>query len=165
MHTTTFVTVVSTGLLVFPSSDKGSAFGNLQIQGMSLYLMRYVTCMPGFSTILAYVLYSMITSQVVMTFGGSLFPGALGSMLIEVLPFLRNIATSLRNRLGDDSPSLLPTVMAVYALTSLLTGVVFTVLGVFRCGRIVRLCAFLYQSYDAYLEYRSNISQELSSQE
>lgn len=70
-----------------------------------------------------------------MTLGGSLFPGALGSMLIEILPFLRGIATSIQNRMGADSPSLLPTVMAAYAMTSFLTGAVFLVLGVFRCGK------------------------------
>ncbi|KIJ65769.1 hypothetical protein HYDPIDRAFT_27003 [Hydnomerulius pinastri MD-312] len=73
-----------------------------------------------------------------MTFGGSLFPGALGSMLIEVLPFLRGIATSIQQTLGDDSPNLLPTVVAAYALTSFLTGAIFVLLGVFRCGRLVR---------------------------
>ncbi|KIJ65767.1 hypothetical protein HYDPIDRAFT_87501 [Hydnomerulius pinastri MD-312] len=72
-----------------------------------------------------------------MTFGGSLFPGALGSMLIEVLPFLRGIATSIQQKLGDDSPNLLPTVVAAYALTSFLTGAIFVLLGVFRCGRLV----------------------------
>ncbi|KIJ65787.1 hypothetical protein HYDPIDRAFT_87654 [Hydnomerulius pinastri MD-312] len=77
-----------------------------------------------------------------MTFGGSLFPGALGSMLIEVLPFLRGIATSIQQRLGDDSPNLLPTVIAAYALTSFLTGAIFVLLGVFRCGRLV--CSVLF---------------------
>ncbi|KIJ65790.1 hypothetical protein HYDPIDRAFT_27023 [Hydnomerulius pinastri MD-312] len=110
---------VSTGLLVFPTAQGGSGFSNLQVQAMSLYLM------------------STITSQITMTFGGSLFPGALGSMLIEVLPFLRGIATSIQQRLGDDSPNLLPTVIAAYALTSFLTGAIFVLLGVFRCGRLV----------------------------
>lgn len=38
---------------------------------------------------------STIASQIAMTFGGSLFPGALGSMSIELLPFLRGIALSI----------------------------------------------------------------------
>ncbi|KAF9230934.1 hypothetical protein BU15DRAFT_83006 [Melanogaster broomeanus] len=67
-------------------------------------------------------LASTITSQITLTFGGSLFPGALGSMLIEVLPFLRGIATSIQQRLGDDNPNLLPTVVAAYTLTSFITG-------------------------------------------
>lgn len=73
----------------------------------------------------------------VMTLGGSRFPGALGAMLIEVLPFLRNVATDVRQVLGDDSPSLVPTVMAAYALTSLLIGICFVMLGILRAGNLV----------------------------
>ena len=107
---------VSTGLLVFPT---GAPFSSLQVQAMSLYLM------------------STITSQLTMTLGGSRFPGALGSMLIEILPFLRDIASAIQGTLGNDSPSLLPTVFAAYAMTSLLIGVVFFVLGALKCGRLV----------------------------
>ncbi|KAF9814401.1 hypothetical protein IEO21_05135 [Rhodonia placenta] len=74
-----------------------------------------------------------------MTLGGSLFPGALGSMLIEILPFLRGIASSIQQKLGDDSPSLIPTVMAAYAMTSFLTGFVFIALGALGCGRLLSL--------------------------
>ena len=83
-------------------------------------------------------LVSTITSQLTMTLGGSRFPGALGSMLIEILPFLRGIASKIQERLGDEHPSLVPTVFAAYALTSFLVGVVCTILGLFRCGRLVK---------------------------
>ena len=59
-------------------------------------------------------------------------------MLIEVLPFLRGIASKIQTRLGDENPSLIPTVFAAYALTSILVGAVCTVLGFFRCGRLVK---------------------------
>lgn len=72
-----------------------------------------------------------------MTLGGSLFPGALGSMLIEVLPFLRGIATDIQDEIGDRHPSLIPTVLATYALTSFLVATAFTCLAIFRCGRLV----------------------------
>ena len=78
-------------------------------------------------------------SQITMTFGGSLFPGALGSMLIEVLPFLRSIAKTIQDQLGDGHASLIPTVFAAYALTSFLVGAVFVCLAIFRCGRLVSL--------------------------
>ncbi|TFK33141.1 sulfate transporter family-domain-containing protein [Crucibulum laeve] len=110
---------VSTGFLIFPPSDDGKAFKGLQVEAISLYLM------------------STITSQIAMTLGGSLFPGALGQMLIEIFPFLRSIARSIRDALGDDNPSVLPTVMAAYALTSFLTGMAFIVLGGLKCGRLV----------------------------
>ncbi|ORY02566.1 hypothetical protein BCR34DRAFT_605537 [Clohesyomyces aquaticus] len=72
-----------------------------------------------------------------MTLGGSLIPGALGSLFVEVLPFLRAIATGIQLELGDGHPGILPTVMAAYAMTSLLVGSTFLLLGLFRCGRIV----------------------------
>lgn len=72
-----------------------------------------------------------------MTFGGSLFPGALGAMLIEILPFLQGIGSDIQRDLGDDSPALVPTVMVAYALTSFLIGFVFLVLGVLKAGFLV----------------------------
>ena len=109
----------STGLLVFPSAQQGPAFADLQVQAMSIYIM------------------STITSQLTMSLGGSLFPGALGSMLIEVLPFLRGIATDIQGSLGQDSPRLLPTVVAAYAMTSFLIAFCFLVLGLLRLGWMV----------------------------
>ena len=73
-----------------------------------------------------------------MTIGGSLIPGALGAMLIEILPFLRGIGTDIHNVLGEDSPALVPTVMIAYALASFLVGFCFVALGVFKAGTLVR---------------------------
>lgn len=65
-------------------------------------------------------------------------------MLIEILPFLRGVATDIRNALGDDSPALIPTVMAAYALTSFLTGASFIILGLLKLGNLVsRFCVLL----------------------
>ena len=72
-----------------------------------------------------------------MTLGGSRFPGGLGAMLIEILPFLRGIASDIQRVLGDDNPALVPTVMVAYALTSFLIGVTFLALGLSRAGRLV----------------------------
>ncbi|KAJ7681992.1 sulfate transporter family-domain-containing protein [Mycena polygramma] len=80
---------------------------------------------------------STLASQVVMTLGGSGFPGALGAMLMEILPFLRGVANDIRSALGDDHPGLIPTVMAAYALTSFLTGLAFIILGLLRLGTLV----------------------------
>ncbi|KAK7464495.1 hypothetical protein VKT23_006664 [Stygiomarasmius scandens] len=111
---------VSTGLLVFPKEDgAGGAFQSMQIQGLSMYIL------------------STILSQLAMTLGGSKFPGALGAMLIEILPFLRGVASDIRSALGDDNPALVPTVFAAYALTSFLTGAVFVLLGMLRLGKLV----------------------------
>ena len=72
-----------------------------------------------------------------MTLGGSRFPGALGAMLIEILPFLRGIATDIRQNLGDDNPRLVPTVMVAYTMTSFFIGICFILLGLMRAGRLV----------------------------
>ncbi|KAI5295216.1 hypothetical protein KEM52_002013 [Ascosphaera acerosa] len=106
----------STGLLVFPPSSASPAFGTLQAPAMSIYVM------------------STIISQLVLTLGGSGFPGALGGMLVEVLPFLRALASDIMGELGRDSPKLVPTVVAAYALTSFLIGACFLGLGMLRLG-------------------------------
>lgn len=80
---------------------------------------------------------STVVSQLALSLGGSRLPGVLGSMLVEVLPFLRAAALEIQRKLGGDHPSVLPTTMAAYALTSLLLGAVFAVLGLLRCGRLV----------------------------
>ncbi len=81
--------------------------------------------------------FSTILSQVAITLGGSLIPGALGAMLIEILPFLRGIGSDIQHALGDDSPALIPTIMVAYALTSFLIGFVFIGLGIFKAGMFV----------------------------
>ncbi|KAJ7183788.1 hypothetical protein C8R46DRAFT_1344499 [Mycena filopes] len=108
---------VSIGILLFPATD--GVFKTLQLQGLSMFIM------------------STLTSQIAMTLGGSRFPGALGAMLMEILPFLRGVANDIRGALGDDHPGLVPTVMAAYALTSFLTGFAFVVLGLLRLGTVV----------------------------
>ncbi|KAJ7036917.1 hypothetical protein C8F04DRAFT_457262 [Mycena alexandri] len=80
---------------------------------------------------------SALTSQIPMTLGGSRFPGGVGAMLIEILPFLRGVAIDIRGALGDDHPGLVPTVMAAYALSSILTGVAFLLLGLLKIGSLV----------------------------
>ncbi|KAF7327188.1 hypothetical protein MKEN_00295900 [Mycena kentingensis (nom. inval.)] len=109
---------VSSGVLIFPSED--AAFHSLQLQGLSMFLM------------------SNVLGQLVMTLGGSRFPGGFCAMLIEILPFLRGIATDIHAALGGgDHPALIPTVMAAYALTSFLTGMGFLLLGLFKIGNLV----------------------------
>ena len=79
---------------------------------------------------------STIISQLALTLGGSRLPGVLGSMLIEILPFLRAIASEIQSKLGHDHPGVLPTTAVAYALTSLLLGAVFLIVGALRCGSL-----------------------------
>jgi SulP family sulfate permease len=64
-------------------------------------------------------------------------------MLIEILPFLRGVATDIRAVLGDDHPSLIPTVMAAYVLTSFFTGAAFVLLGILKLGNLVFILSHL----------------------
>ena len=82
---------------------------------------------------------STILSQVAMTLGGSRFPGALGAMLIEIVPFLRGVGSDIQSALGSDNTALVPTVLAAYALTSFLTGFLFILLGLLKLGNLVCL--------------------------
>ncbi|CAK5266843.1 unnamed protein product [Mycena citricolor] len=108
---------VSTGILIFPTDD--SVFRALQLQGAALYIM------------------STIISQLVISLGGSKFHGGAGSMLLEILPFLRGVATDIREVLGEEHPGLIPTVMAAYALSSFLTGALFMIMGLLKSGALV----------------------------
>lgn len=76
-------------------------------------------------------------SQLALTFGGSRLPGVLGSMLVEVLPFLRAAALTIHRELGGDHPGVLPTTLATYATASLILGASFALLGFLRCGALV----------------------------
>jgi hypothetical protein len=97
-----------------------------------------------------------------MTLGGSRFPGALGAMLIEILPFLRGIAVDIRNVLGPDSTALVPTVMAAYALTSFLTAFVFIMLGLLKLGNLVSATEFHVNSSRLSRKFRLHIFLKLS---
>lgn len=119
---------ISTGLLVFPPTQEDEAFGDLQVQGISLYIM------------------STIVSQLTLSLGGSGFEGAFGAMLTEVLPFLRAVASDIRQSVGDDSPRLIPTVVVAYAMTSILIGLCFLVMAALKLGWIVSANTSVVQS-------------------
>jgi sulfate permease, SulP family len=110
--------LVSTGLLLFPTGSQ-SGFSHLQSASLSIYLV------------------SIVTSQLAMTFGGSTIRGAFGSMLVEVLPLLRDIAVVIQTSLGSDSDALVPTVLVAYSLCSFLMGLAFLGLGVFRASHVI----------------------------
>jgi hypothetical protein len=80
---------------------------------------------------------STVVSQITLTLGGFSPPYVLSSMLAEVLPFLRQIASAIESDLGDDHPAILPTTMMAFAMTSILLGFLFLLLAALRCGNFV----------------------------
>ncbi|KAJ1675940.1 hypothetical protein EV182_000267 [Spiromyces aspiralis] len=109
---------ISYGLIAFPVSiPVYSKFGP---DGLSMYLL------------------STAISQFVYSLGASAFRGANGCMMIEVIPFLHEMCFIIISVVGEaDHKSIIATTMVAYALSAVLTGVVFWLMGVLRLGLLV----------------------------
>ncbi|KAI8849126.1 hypothetical protein BC829DRAFT_417082 [Chytridium lagenaria] len=111
---------LSYGIIIFPSPSASRS------------IPLHTATQSGISMFLA----STVISQFVFALGGSAFKGANGSMMIEVMPFLHIMVRQIESRLippdaGDDfnMRPVLATIMVAYAMSTLLTGLVFLVLG------------------------------------
>ncbi|KAK3943747.1 sulfate transporter family-domain-containing protein [Diplogelasinospora grovesii] len=108
---------LSYGMILFPLGNP--IFANLGSAGISMF---YV---------------STIISQLIFSFG-SIFKGAVGSELIEVVPFFHSMAAKITDIVGEDNPdAVIATTITSYALSSMLTGAVFYLMGKFKFGHIV----------------------------
>lgn len=108
---------VSYGMIMFPSNDIFTNFGGI---GVSMFFV------------------TTIVSQLVYSFGGSGFAGANGSMMIEVVPFFHILAAEITNELGEENvASIISTTIAAFALSSVLTGLTFFLLGYLRLGVVI----------------------------
>ncbi|OAA49267.1 sulfate transporter family protein [Metarhizium rileyi] len=108
---------LSYGMILFPLGKQ--LFSHLGSAGISIY---YV------STIVAQVTFS----------SGSIFKGAVGSELIEVVPFFHNMAQKIMDNVGEDKPdAVIATTIVAYATSSMLTGLVFYLMGRFKFGYMV----------------------------
>ncbi|KAK2462413.1 hypothetical protein APHAL10511_005719 [Amanita phalloides] len=108
---------VSYGMIIFPSTGVFSGLGPM---GVSMF---FASC---------------IVSQLVYTLGGSGFACANGSMMIEVVPFFHMMANSIATKIGEDHPrEIIATTLVAYALSSILTGLSFLLLGALKLGAIV----------------------------
>ncbi|PBK98476.1 hypothetical protein ARMGADRAFT_1130535 [Armillaria gallica] len=108
---------VSYGMIIFPASG---VFDDYQMApvGVSMFFL------------------STLTAQLTYTLGASQFPGANGSMMIEVVPFFHMIALSISADL--ESPTeILATTLVSYALSSVLTGIAFFLLGYLKLGTLI----------------------------
>ena len=109
---------VSYGMIMFPAAYP--IFANFGGDGVSMF---FVTC---------------ILSQLVYTLGGSIFKGGNGSMMIEVVPFFHILVRIIIEELGDENPkAVIATTMVAFALSSILTGLAFLLLGALRLGVLI----------------------------
>jgi SulP family sulfate permease len=115
---------VSYGMIIFPAAGLFAKFGGV---GVSMFFL------------------STVIAQLVYTFGGSNFAGANGSMMIEVVPFFHILASTIaRDILGDDwagmdnlNREVIATTLVAFALSSVLTGFTFFLLGYLRLGVLI----------------------------
>ena len=108
---------LSYGIILFPLGE--APFADLGADGVSMF---YVSC------IVAQLTYST----------GSIFRGGVGSEMIEVVPFFHKMTYLIMNTMGtEDHDALRATVITSYAMSSIVTGIVFFALGSARLGTLV----------------------------
>ncbi|CAK7226141.1 hypothetical protein SCUCBS95973_006099 [Sporothrix curviconia] len=108
---------LSYGMILFPLGNP--IFAHLGSAGISIF---YV---------------STIVSQLVFS-SGSIFKGGIGSELIEVVPFFHSMALTITDIVGEENPdAVISTTITSYALSAMVTGSVFYLMGHFQFGYIV----------------------------
>ncbi|KAL2012925.1 hypothetical protein VTN00DRAFT_450 [Thermoascus crustaceus] len=109
---------LSYGMILFPLGEP--MFADLGSDGISMF---YV---------------STIIAQLVFSCGGTIFKGGVGSEMIEVVPFFHKMAFMILSRIGEDNPrSVLATCILSFALSSILTGAVFFLMGACKLGSLI----------------------------
>ncbi|SCU83942.1 LAFA_0D06920g1_1 [Lachancea sp. 'fantastica'] len=108
---------LSYGMIIFPITEP--LFVHMGPPGMSMF---YVSC---------------IISQVIYSCGFSAFGNSIGSEMIEITPFYHAMAASITSGLPDQPDQVISTTIVCYALSAIMTGLVFFSLGKLRLGKIV----------------------------
>ncbi|KAJ6259454.1 hypothetical protein Dda_5091 [Drechslerella dactyloides] len=109
---------LSYGMILFPLGE--AIFSDLAPDGLSMF---YVSC---------------IVSQLVYSCGFSRFAGGVGSEMIEVVPFFHKMAYTILSEVGRDRPEVvLSTTIFSMAISSILTGLVFFLLGYMKSGSLI----------------------------
>jgi len=109
---------LSYGMILFPLGN--STFAGLGPDGISMF---YISC---------------IVSQLTYSCGGSIFKGAIGSEMIEVVPFFHKMAFTILARIGPESrDTVIATTITAYAFSSFLTGLVFFIMGRCHLGSLI----------------------------
>lgn len=109
---------LSYGMIMFPIGE--AIFSDMAPTGLSMFYI------------------STVISQLVYSLGGSAFKSGIGSEMIEVTPFFHSMALSINAEMsGQSKEAVLATVIVTYAMSSVVTGVVFLLLGKLRLGSLV----------------------------
>lgn len=106
---------VSYGMIAFPPGKTFSGFGG---DGVSMFM---ITC---------------IISQLVFSSGGSIFSGGNGSMIIETVPFF-HILVDIIEKNTSNKNEVVSTTMVSFALSSVLIGLTFFLLGKMKLGAFI----------------------------
>ncbi|KAI9291312.1 hypothetical protein K502DRAFT_297129 [Neoconidiobolus thromboides FSU 785] len=113
-----FLNAVSYGMIIFPTQIP--IFKDFGPDGVAMFLV------------------STAISQFVYSGFGSGFPCAAGGFMLEVVPFLHIIVNTIIEDIGiENEKSVVATTMIAYALSSIVTGIVFFLLGYFKLGNLV----------------------------
>ncbi|KAG8675110.1 hypothetical protein FPOAC2_01154 [Fusarium poae] len=108
---------LSYGMILFPLGKP--IFSHLGSAGISVF---YV---------------STIVSQITFS-SGSIFRGAVGSELIEVVPFFHNMASKITDIVGEENPdAVIATTIVSFSVSAMMTGLVFYLMGRFKVGYMV----------------------------
>ncbi|KAI9260602.1 sulfate transporter family-domain-containing protein [Phascolomyces articulosus] len=109
---------ISYGMITFPLNNP--IFASFGPDGISMF---FVSC---------------IVAQIVYSCGGSIFPGGNGSMMIEVVPFLHIMAEQIVMYVGEEhKQQVIASTMVAFALSSIMTGLAFFLLGAFNLGSLI----------------------------
>ena len=111
---------LSYGMIMFPTTE--SSFSGLGPTGLSMF---YVSC---------------IVSQLIYSLGWSAFRAGVGSEMIEVTPFFHAMAYSILGEIGtapEDQKKVLANTITSFAILSLVTGIIFAILGRMKLGALV----------------------------
>lgn len=117
---------LSYGMIMFPIGEL--VFSNMGPAGLSMF---YV---------------STVISQLIYSLGGSAFKSAIGSEMIEITPFFHQMAINIMLKLQNDdrysnAPNLnnmiLTTTIFTFAISSIVTGLIFALLGKCKLGKLV----------------------------
>ncbi|GAA95269.1 hypothetical protein E5Q_01925 [Mixia osmundae IAM 14324] len=111
------------------------------LDGVSYGMIMFRTDLPLFANFggigVSMFFASCLISQIVYS-TSSIFKAGNGSMMIEIVPFLHQISTSIYDSIGDGQDArIISTTMFAYAFSSILTGIVFFSLGAAKLGQLI----------------------------